>query len=224
MTQKRYLIINLKGYREAFGNASIDIGVIAGAAAEEFGVSVVVCPPVPWLAAVAGTGVETYAQHCDPFGPGALTGFTSPEMMKATGAKGILMNHSEHKLRLHEIEFLIESCRKLGMITAVCADTVNTVAAVSALEPHIVAIEPPELIGTGISVSSAKPEIITRAIESVRKINSNVAVVAGAGISTEKDVRRAVELGACGALVASAVVKSDSRRDLIFRMASELAR
>jgi triosephosphate isomerase len=110
------------------------------------------------------------------------------------------------------------------MITAVCADTVNTVAAVSALEPHIVAIEPPELIGTGISVSSAKPEIITRAIESVRKVNSSVAVVAGAGISTEKDVRRAVELGACGALVASAVVKSDSRRELIFRMASELAR
>ncbi len=224
MKQERYLIINLKGYAEAFGDASAEIGRFARSAAEEFGVSVIVCPPLPWLSAVSGTGAETYAQHCDPCGPGPFTGFTSVEMMKAAGATGILINHSEHKLKLHEIEFLVESCRRIGLSAAVCADTVNTVAAVSALEPHIVAIEPPELIGTGISVSSARPEIITGAIEAVRKVNGNVRVIAGAGISGEQDVRRSVELGASGALVASAVVKAGSKRELIFRMASELTR
>ena len=223
MKGKRYLIINLKGYEEAFGSRSVEIGRIAKGASEEYGVSVVVCPPVPWLSQAAETGAETFAQHCDPYKPGAFTGFTSPEMIKATGATGILMNHTEHKLRLHEVEFLVENCRRTGMNATVCADTVYTVAAISALEPDIVAIEPPELIGTGISVSTAKPEIITRAIESVRKINREVPVIAGAGISSEQDVRRSIELGASGALVASAIVKSGSKRELIYRMAAELS-
>ena len=222
MKPERYLILNLKSYTESFGSNSADIGRIAKGASEEYGVSVIVCPPAPWLSAVAETGAETYAQHCDPCGPGAFTGFTSPEMIKATGATGILMNHSEHKLKLHEVEFLVDSCRRIGLSATVCADTVNTVAAVSALGPHIVAIEPPELIGTGISVSSARPEIITRAIDAVRKINGSVPVIAGAGITGEQDVKRSVELGASGALVASAIVRSGSRRELIYRMASEL--
>jgi triosephosphate isomerase len=223
MRERRYLVINLKSYRESFGNNAIEIGTHSFEASKKFGVEVIVCPSLPWLSAVTGTGATVFAQHCDSLEPGPFTGFTSPEMIRACGGHGMLVNHSEHRVRLDEIENIVELGRKLHLLTLVCADTPGSVAAVSALRPDLVAIEPPELIGTGISVSNAKPEVITKSIQSVRRISKETPVIAGAGITSEADVRRAIELGASGALVASAIVKSDDRKRLIFGMCRELS-
>lgn len=220
---ERYLLLNLKGYKESFAESSLMIAGHAREISDETGVTVIVCPPSPWLQQVAFTGAVTFAQHSDPVEPGATTGFSSLEMIQAAGAKGTLVNHSEHRLRLWEMEFIVQRCRKLGMRSVVCADTVSTVAAVSALRPDMVAIEPPELIGKGVSVSRAKPEIITESVESIRKVNRDVLIIAGAGITTPEDVSKAAELGADGALVASAVVKSDRQKELIREMAAALA-
>ncbi|MBX8632882.1 MAG: triose-phosphate isomerase [Thermoplasmata archaeon] len=223
MREKRYLIINLKSYRESFGNNAIEIGKHSFEASKKFGVEVVVCPPIPWLNAVAETGATVFAQHCDSHEPGPFTGFTSPEMISASGGRGVLVNHSEHRIKLADIESIVEKSRALQLIALVCADTPGSVAAVSALHPDLVAIEPPELIGTGISVSKARPEVITKSIQSVRQISSETPVIAGAGITSAADVRKAYELGASGALVASAIVKSNDRRELIFSMCQELS-
>ncbi len=221
---ERYLILNLKGYADSFSEASLRLAGYAREAAIETGANVIVCPPEPWIQMVSDAGAVTFAQHADPYGAGATTGFSSLSMLRAAGATGLLINHSEHQLRLSEIEFLVEGARREGMVSVLCADTVRTVVAASVLQPDMVAIEPPELIGKGISVSKARPEVITDSVRAIRKVSGDVVIIAGAGISTPEDVRRAVELGAEGALVASAVVKSERQRELVVAMAEALQR
>jgi triosephosphate isomerase len=80
------------------------------------------------------------------------------------------------------------------------------------LGPDAVAVEPPELIGTGTPVSKADPDIITDTVDRVSDV-SEVPVLCGAGITSGDDVEAARELGAEGVLVASGVVKAESPRE-----------
>ena len=93
-------------------------------------------------------------------------------------------------------------------MSVVCANNPRISAAVATLEPDIIAIEPPELIGTGIPVSKAQPEVITGTIDLVRKVNRDVVLLCGAGISHGEDVAAALKLGTQGVLVASGIVKA----------------
>jgi triosephosphate isomerase len=76
------------------------------------------------------------------------------------------------------------------------------------MHPDITSVEPPELIGTGISVSKAKPEIISDTVKLVQKVDSKMTILCGAGISTAEDVSIALKLGTQGVLVASGIVKA----------------
>jgi triosephosphate isomerase len=82
--------------------------------------------------------------------------------------------------------------------------------AVATLKPDIIAVEPPELIGTRIPVSRAKPEAVTDTIKLVRRVNKKVPILCGAGINSGQDVAAALRLGTQGVLVASGVVKAKS--------------
>jgi triosephosphate isomerase len=88
--------------------------------------------------------------------------------------------------------------------------------------PDMIAIEPPELIGTGISVSKARPELITESVKQIRKVNGSVKILCGAGVTTAEDVSKALELGSEGVLVASGVVKSKDPRTILRSMASKM--
>ncbi len=72
----------------------------------------------------------------------------------------------------------------------------------------MVAVEPPELIGSGIAVSKANPEIISDTVDRIKKVNPKVTILCGAGITKGEDVSSAIKLGAEGILVASGVVKA----------------
>jgi triosephosphate isomerase len=79
---------------------------------------------------------------------------------------------------------------------------------VASLKPDVIAIEPPELIGTGIPVSKAQPEVVTGTAKLVREVNKKVVILCGAGISRGEDVAAALKLGTQGVLVASGIVKA----------------
>ncbi|RLG97457.1 triose-phosphate isomerase, partial [Candidatus Bathyarchaeota archaeon] len=81
-------------------------------------------------------------------------------------------------------------------------------ASAAALKPDMIAVEPPELIGTGIPVSKAKPEVVTGTVDLVKRINPNVVILCGAGITSPDDVSAAITLGTEGVLVASGIVKA----------------
>ncbi len=83
----------------------------------------------------------------------------------------------------------------------------------------MIAIEPPDLIGTGIAVSKARPELITSSLQSIRKISLTVKVLCGAGITAADDVARALALGTEGVLISSSIVKSRDPARVLQEMA-----
>ena len=91
------------------------------------------------------------------------------------------------------------------------ADTAEEARKVATLQPSFVAVEPPELIGGDVSVSTARPEIITGSVAAV----DGVPLLVGAGIKNGTDVRIAMKLGAVGVLVASGVVKASNPGDVL---------
>jgi triosephosphate isomerase len=203
------IIVNLKAYAEGMGEGA---GIIAAAAeeiGEESGVTIGVAPAYTDLHPIAmHYAVPVYAQHIDGVAPGAYTGHVTAEQVRAAGAFGTLINHSERRLTLAAIEASCAAARKSDLQTVICTNNAATTAAAAALSPDYVAIEPPELIGSGISVSKADPGIIERSVLAVKNVNPGVRVLTGAGISTGECVRIALELGTDGVLLASGVVKA----------------
>ena len=203
------VIINFKAYQEGFNQKALEIAKAAEEISKKTEDYIAIAPSIVDLAEIAKkTTVHVYAQHIDPVSFGSHTGCITAEMIKEKGAKGSLINHSEKRLKLSEIEFLVSKLRGLGLISVVCTNNIGTTAAASALNPDFVAVEPPELIGTGIPVSKAEPEIVRNSVKIAKKINKNVKVLCGAGITTHEDYRAALELGADGVLIASGIVKA----------------
>ncbi|GAB6148409.1 triose-phosphate isomerase [Stetteria hydrogenophila] len=216
------LVVNYKAYETAFSGVGLKLAEEAGKVAGKLGVRVILA--VPSLVAVRVTGVydDVYVQHVDPVGFGAHTGYTPPQSLKYVGVRGSIVNHSEHKLIYRDVARIVEGLRSAGLESLVCADTPGEAEGLAHLGPTMIAVEPPELIGTGIPVSKAKPEVITSAVEAVRRV-ADIPVLAGAGITGSSDVERAVELGARGVLVASAVMKAKSPTQKLWELAEPLA-
>jgi len=203
------VILNFKAYREAIGPGAERLAYVAETVSRETGVTVAVAvQPTDVYRISSRHEIPVLAQHVDPQREGSWTGHVTALALKEAGAAGSLVNHSERRLGASEIAGAVEALREEGLVSVVCADTPRVARAVAALEPDFVAIEPPELIGTGLSVSKAKPEVVTDSIARIRSLGLNVPVVCGAGISGPDDVARAIELGTVGVLISSAYVKA----------------
>ncbi|MFC6717681.1 triose-phosphate isomerase [Natrialbaceae archaeon GCM10025810] len=168
-----------------------------------------VAPQAAHVAQVAETGAETWAQHVDPIEHGSNTGHTLAEAVADAGAVGTLLNHSERRLKLADVDGALEAAERAGLETVVCANNPAQIGAAAALGPDAVAVEPPELIGTGTPVSQADPDVVEDAVEAAERVDDSVSVLCGAGISTGEDVVAAADLGAEGVLLASGVAKAD---------------
>lgn len=206
-----FVLVNLKAYDcDPVAVASAAESVAADADAD-----VAVAPQAADVAAVADTGVETWAQHVSPVGFGGHTGSVLAERVAAAGASGTLLNHSERRLRLADVDAGLDAANRAGLRTVVCANNPEQCAAVAALGPDAVAVEPPELIGTGVPVSKADPGIVEDAVAAVEAVDPSVDLYCGAGITTGEDVAAAADLGATGVLLASGVAKADDPRDAL---------
>jgi len=209
MLEAPIIAINFKTYAQATGERALKVAKAAEEVYKETGVTIVVAPQLADLYRIAQeVEIPVFAQHIDPIKPGSHTGHVLPEAVKEAGAVGTLLNHSENRMILADLEAAIRRAEEVGLMTMVCSNNPAVSAAVAALTPNYVAVEPPELIGTGIPVSKAKPEVITNTVELVKKVNPGVKVLTGAGISTGEDVKKALELGTVGVLLASGVTKA----------------
>ena len=207
--QTPVIIVNFKTYLEATDEKAVELAKKAEKVSLETKVSIGVAPQFADIANIAKVvSIPVFAQHVDPIQPGSHTGHLLAESVKEAGAMGTLINHSERQLKLSDIDAVIRITREKGLVSVVCANNPAISASVATLKPEIIAIEPPELIGTGIPVSKAKPEVITDTIKLVREINKKVVILCGAGISRGEDVKAALRLGTQGVLVASGIVKA----------------
>ena len=203
------ILVNLKTYNEAMGGKAVKMAKDAQRVFVRTGTCVAVAPQAVDIRFVAeAVDIPVFAQHIDPVAYGKYTGHVLPEAVVEAGCAGTLISHSERRLKLPEIDATVKRAREVGLLQVVCVDTIRRGRAVAPLGPNVVAIEPPELIGTGTPVSKAKPEVVSGAVEAVRRIDAGVRVLCGAGITSGEDVAAAMKLGAEGVLVASGVVKA----------------
>ena len=203
------LVVNCKNYMEMAGDRLDQLMQSAQAASRRYGIEIAVAPPHHRLGMPAAPPVMVLAQHVDTASPGSTTGFVVPEMLKAAGVVGSIINHSEHRTSAGEVAATITRLRDLGMISVVCTRDAEETARYASMGPDFVAVEPPELIGTGRSVSTERPGLINEAAEAVRGAGTRTRLLCGAGIVTGDDVTKAMSLGSSGILVASGVVKAD---------------
>ena len=204
-----FILLNYKTYLQGTGRGAVEIAKACKAVSEESGIEIAVAPQLPDIYRVASeVELPVFSQHLDGVGAGSFTGHVFGNCVKEAGAVGTLINHSERRLTLAEIEASLRAAKESGLRTVICTNNVPTTAAAAALEPDYVAIEPPELIGTGIPVSKADPEVVSGSVEAVAALKPGVKVLCGAGISKGEDLKAALDLGSVGVLLASGIVKA----------------
>ena len=219
------IIVNTKAYEEGIGKNAVELAKIMEKVGEEYGIEMAIAvQPCDVYKVANDVSIDVFSQHIDAIEYGSHTGWILPHAVKEAGARGTLINHSEHRIKVEDIFTAAKIAGEIGLKRVICASVVEVASAVACFMPEYVAIEPPELIGGNVSVTKAKPEVVSGAVEAVKKINEKVKVLCGAGIKSGEDVAKAIELGAEGILVASGVVKAKDKEKVLTEMAEAMAR
>ena len=195
---KPIVVVNFKTYKQganvlklAKDIERVDKGIIVGVQALDV------------KEIVRKTNLKVFCQHVDWQEPGRYTGFILPEAVKINGAKGVFLNHSEHRLPFSILKKTIERCKVLKLKTLVFVEDLVQSQKIRKLNPDYLVIEPPELVAGKNSISKSKPELIERIS---KKLGKDFLV--GAGIKDNEDVKTAMRLGASGIAVSSAITKA----------------
>ena len=211
------VILNYKTYLESSGENALK------SASEESGITMVAAPQAADIYRIQDQiSLPIFAQHIDPITPGGHTGSNLIETLIEAGISGSLINHSENRMKLADIDEVIQLCKQNDIESCVCTNNIATSKAIATFSPDAVAVEPPELIGTGIPVSQAQPEVVEDSVKGVKSINKKIKVLCGAGISTGDDMKAAMDLGADGVLLASGIVKAENPKEALLDLVSKL--
>ena len=208
-------IINCKNYDEISGDKIIKLAKISQKISKKYKIPIAIAPPHHLIPLIVKFNVIVLAQHLDDKKIGSTTGFMIPEIVKESKINGSLINHSEHRIPEKEIKNLIKRLKSLKLKTVLCVKNVNESKKYAKLNPTFIAIEPPELIGTGRAISTERPQLITKAVDSVKSAKNSTKLLCGAGIVSGNDVARAKQLGSKGILVASGIVKAKNWERII---------
>ena len=217
------VILNYKTYLESSGENALELARALKSASEESGITMVAAPQAADIYRIQDQiSLPIFAQHIDPITPGGHTGSNLIETLIEAGISGSLINHSENRMKLADIDEVIQLCNQNDIESCVCTNNIATSKAIATFSPDAVAVEPPELIGTGIPVSQAQPEVVEDSVKGVKSINKKIKVLCGAGISTGDDMKAAMDLGADGVLLASGIVKAENPKEALLDLVSKL--
>ena len=215
-------IINCKNYEEISGDKIKKFIKIAEQVSKKHKIKIAISPPQHLIGLVANSSIPILAQHIDDSKIGSTTGYIIPELLKKSKVKGSLINHSEHRISSKEIEKLVVKLKELKMISIVCVKDVAEVKKYLKINPDFIAIEPPELIGSGKAISTEKPDLIQKAAKIVNDSKNKTKLLCGAGIVSGEDVAKSIELGSKGILVASGIIKAKNWNKIISEFAKAL--
>ena len=214
------IVVNFKTYPTAMADSADILGQLM--ANVETNARMVAVASAFDLSSVSSiSGLEVWSQHLDPVGQGSHTGWLEPETAIARGASGTIINHAEHKVSLEHVEKLMQMLPE-GFPICACAADVEEARALAKLGPTFIAVEPPELIGGDISVTTADPAIVSDTVAAVKEVNPEVRVLCGAGVKNGQDVATAIELGAEGVLLASGVTKAKDVPSVLHDLVSQI--
>jgi triosephosphate isomerase len=211
--------VNFKAFSESTGKKGVLLAKTCDEVAKETGTSIIVAPQTTEIRKIVEiVEIPVFAQHIDAVVPGSYTGHITAESVLEAGASGTLINHSEYRMEIANIELVVSKCKKVGLMSLVCTNNLPVSLACSLLKPDFVAIEPPELIGGDISVTTADPDIVKNTVVAIKNVNRDVRVLCGAGVKDGKDLAMAIKLGTEGVLLASGIVKAKDPKKALFEL------
>jgi len=196
------LVINFKTYKKGTGKEALKLAKIIDKYRKKADIYLAV-QNIGVHRISKSVKVKVIGQHVDPIDYGKNTGYNLAEALKFNGAKGSLINHSEHRIKIKEIKEIVKRFKKLKLKSIVCVKDLNEAKKVKKFKPDFIALEDKKLIGTGKSISKN-----VKLVKAFLKIVPNGLI--GAGISAKEDVKESLKLGAKGILIASAIVKSNN--------------
>jgi len=172
-------------------NTELVAGIVAGVPAGS-GFSLLVCPPFPYLAAVAeqakGSPVKVGAQNVSEHQKGAFTGEVAPGMLSDIGCDYVIVGHSERRAIYGEtseqVAAKFQAAQAAGITPILCvgetleereAGTTESVideqlgavmdaAGVKAFAAAVIAYEPVWAIGTGMTATPEQAQDVHRHI------------------------------------------------------------
>ncbi|HIJ98662.1 TPA: triose-phosphate isomerase [archaeon] len=215
------VILNFKAYKQAIGDGALKLAQIAKEVSQQTGVRIIVAPQHTEISKTSLI-IETIAQNIDPIDPGRGTGYLLADSVLQNGGIGSILNHSEHKMDFRELGVAVTKMREIGLKSFVCAKDTEEARQIAFLNPDFIAVEPPELIGTGKSVSTTQPEVVKNSVNAIQQVNKKVKILCGAGISNGLDAKKAKELGTEGVLLASAFVLAKDPKAVLLEIANGL--
>ncbi|MFX1295948.1 MAG: triose-phosphate isomerase [Promethearchaeota archaeon] len=202
-------ILNYKTYSEATGWRAFNLSEIATRLSNDYGISIIIAPQFVDIPTISSKfNCPIFAQHIDPITPGKHTGQILPESIKTAGGIGTILNHAERQIPFDILKRTVARAKELNLKVCICAENLEIASKAALLNPDYIAFELPELIGTGKSISTTKPELVKSSVKKILDSNRDVIPLCGAGISSGKDVYAALKLGTQGILLASAFCKA----------------
>ncbi|MBI2146128.1 triose-phosphate isomerase [Candidatus Woesearchaeota archaeon] len=212
---KHLLLINFKNYPEATGSNAVKLAAALAKVKTDI-YEIAIAPALLDLKEVCkNTKLAVYAQHADPVSHGASTGQVSLAELKKIGVKGTILNHSERKLPFSRIKKTVSMCIAHGLKTVICASTMRDIKDFAKVAPDYLAYEPSELIGGEVSVTTAKPKLLLKAVRLTHKKSPGTKLLCGAGVHSREDVQRALQLGCDGVLIAHAIARAKNPRQVL---------
>ncbi len=207
------IIINFKNYKR--GKDALELARTIFLYANQ----AVVAVSSPDIKEISGnTGLKVYAQHVDYHEPGRSTGYVIPESIDENGAKGTLLNHSEHPLSVDVIKKTMKRCNERGLKVVICVKNITQAKKFKALNPYAMAFEDPKFIASGKSITSMEPDALSKFVKVLS--DTNIIPICGAGISSGEDVKKAYEIGCKGVLIASAIADSHNPEKILKEISS----
>ncbi len=216
-----FLEIGPKNY--LYGEEVLQLACAVDAAAEKNGIDIFfTCPYIDLRRVCENTKhIHVLAPHMDSLRPGRGIAEILPEAVADAGAEGVMLNHAEKRLNYTELENIMQRAKELGLLTVVCADSMEEIRAVAMLGPDVIVAEPEELIGkcTGGDIS-----YVGEAVRTVKEIDPGIQVLVGAGIRNGKDVYDVILAGSDASGSSSAVVLAEDRAAMVEEMAEAAVR
>ena len=212
--------IGIKNY--IYGDDVLSLAKAADKAAGLYGVEILLFVPYTDIRRVKDQteAIRIFAPYMDTLYPGKGVGDVLPEAIKAAGAEGVMVNHSERPMTLAAIEKTINRARELSLLTFACAGSINEARALSCFVPDIINPEVPEEIGKERNGPSA---LFYEAAAAVRSLSPKTLLEDASGIRTAEEVYQSIVNGADGVGVSSGIMLSRHPEETLFRMVKSVA-
>ena len=122
------VILNFKTYLESTGKNALKLAIASELVAEETGVNMVVAPQSPDIYSLSNeVKIPVFAQHVDAVDAGGHTGSILVECVKEAGAVGSLINHSEQRMKLADIDVVVKKTTEKNMVSVFVPTTLKQV-------------------------------------------------------------------------------------------------